>query len=94
MTAVNPAQAGTTGQPDLELQLSLFHDGRQIFAGKPRPLAGELSPDRKSVLASGQVHLGSSLEAGDYTIRIVVTDKASKAKTGTVAQTSTFEVVP
>jgi VWFA-related protein len=90
---LNPAQTGTTGQPDLELQLSLFHDGRQIFAGKPRPLGGELSSDRKSVLASGQVHLGSSLEAGDYTIRIVVTDKATKAKTGMVAQTGAFEVV-
>jgi hypothetical protein len=90
---LNPALTSTTGQPNLQLQLSLFHNVRQFFAAKPRTLEGELSSDRKSLLASGQLHLASSLEAGDYGIRIVVTDKAAKAKTGMVVQTGTFEVL-
>ena len=90
---LNPARMGATAQPSLESQLSLFHVGRQIFAGKPRPLGGEFSPYGKSVMASGQVHLGSSLEAGDYSVRIVVTDRATRAKPGMVAQTGAFEIV-
>jgi VWFA-related protein len=90
---LNSQEDSATKRPQLETQLLLFHDGKQIYAGKPKPLDPQQSPDIKSVVTAGQLQLGSKMEPGEYAMQIVVTDKLAKDKYRTVAQSIDFEVV-
>jgi hypothetical protein len=90
---LNAQEDNATKRPQLETQLFLFHDGQQIYAGKPKPLAPETTPEGKSVVTAGQLQLGSKMEPGEYAMQIVVTDKLAKEKFRTVAQSIDFEVV-
>jgi hypothetical protein len=90
---LNPQEDAATKKPQLETQLFLFHDGKEIYAGKPKPLEQQQSPDIKSVVTAGQLQLGSKMEPGEYAMQIVVTDKLAKEKFRTVAQSIDFEVV-
>jgi hypothetical protein len=90
---LNPQEDSATKRPQLETQLLLFHDGKQIYAGKPKALDPQQSPDLKSVLTAGQLQLGSKMEPGEYAMQIVVTDKLAKEKYRTVAQSIDFEIV-
>jgi hypothetical protein len=90
---LNAHEDTATKKEDLESQLFLFHDGKQIYAGKPTPLAGQKSPDGKSLFAAGQLQLGSKMEPGEYAMQIVVTDKLAQEKFRTVAQSIDFELV-
>ena len=90
---LNSREDTATKRPQLETQLLLFHDGKQVYAGKPKPLDQQPSPDGKSVLTAGQLQLGSKMEPGEYAMQIVVTDKLAKDKYRTVAQSIDFEVM-
>jgi VWFA-related protein len=90
---LNSQEDAATKRPQLETQLLLFHDGKQIYAGKPKPLEQQQSTDIKSVVTAGQLQLGSKMEPGEYAMQIVVTDKLAKEKYRTVAQSIDFEVV-
>ena len=90
---LNSQEDAATKRPQLETQLLLFHDGKQIYAGKPKPLEPQQLPDMKSVVTAGQLQLGSKMEPGEYAMQIVVTDKLAKEKFRTVAQSIDFEVV-
>jgi VWFA-related protein len=90
---LNSQEDAATKRPELETQLLLFHDGKQIYAGKVKPLEPQQTPDIKSVVTAGQLQLGSKMEPGEYAMQIVVTDKLAKEKFRTVAQSIDFEVV-
>ena len=90
---LNAQEDSATKRPQLETQLFLFHDGQQIYAGKPKHLGPEATPDGKGVVTAGQLQLGSKMEPGEYAMQIVVTDKLAKEKFRTVAQSIDFEVV-
>jgi VWFA-related protein len=90
---LNSQEDTATKRPQLETQLLLFHDGKQIYAGKPKPLDPQQSPDIKSVVTAGQLQLGSKMEPGEYAMQIVVTDKLAKEKFRTVGQSIDFEVM-
>ncbi len=80
-------------EEQLESQLFLFHDGKQVYAGKLQPLKGQKAPDGKSLFAAGQLQLGSKMEPGEYAMQIVVTDNLAQEKFRTVAQSIDFELV-
>lgn len=92
MQILNSQEDAATKRPQLETQLLLFHDGKQIYAGKLKPLEPQQLPDN-SVVTAGQWQLGSKMEPGEYAMQIVVTDKLAKEKYRTVAQSIDFEVV-
>lgn len=94
LEVLNAQQDQATKKPQLESQMFLFHDGKQIYAGKPKALQPEkASPDSRNVFAAGQLQLGSTMEPGEYAMQIVVTDKLAKDKYKTVAQSIDFEIV-
>jgi hypothetical protein len=94
LEVMNAQQDQASKQPQLESQMLLFHDGKQIYAGKPKALQPEkASPDAKNVFTAGQLQLGSTMEPGEYAMQIVVTDKLAKDKYKTVAQSIDFEIV-
>jgi VWFA-related protein len=93
MQVLNAQEDHETRRAQLETQLFLFHDGKQIYAGKPNPFTPEKLPDGKSVMTAGQLQLGSKMEPGEYAMQIVVTDKLAKEKYRTAAQSIDFEIV-
>jgi VWFA-related protein len=88
------AKTGAGGQPELEAEARLFHDGEQVLASKmPPPTAGS-APDPRNRMASGRLTLGSDLEPGVYVLQVVVTDKLAAGKFGVVTESQDFEIAP
>ncbi len=81
-----------TKQPQLEAQVLLLKDGKQIFAGRIGPLAVSGQPDLKHIRAVGQLRLGPELTAGEYVLQVIVTDKLAKEKYRTATQWMDFEL--
>jgi VWFA-related protein len=63
-------------RPHLTTQVRLFHDNRQVFAGKVLDIWGQ--PGSRRLVAFGHLQLGQNLAAGDYILQVVVRDLAGK----------------
>lgn len=85
---LNPA----TKQPQLETQVFLLKDGKQLFAGKLNSLKVGDQPDMKHIPATGRLRLAPNLVPGEYVLQIVVTDKLAKDKYRSATQWMDFEV--
>lgn len=81
-----------TKQPQLEAQVLLLKDGKQIFAGRIGPLAVSGQPDLKHIRAVGQLQLGPELTPGEYVLQVIVTDKLAKEKYSAATQWMDFEL--
>jgi VWFA-related protein len=81
-----------THKPNVETQLRLFRDGKQVYAGKAMPVVTEQQPDMKRLLAGGRLQLGTKMEPGDYVLQVAVTDNAAKEKYRIATQWMDFEV--
>jgi hypothetical protein len=82
-----------TKKPQLESQLVLVKDGKQVFAGKLSPLSVGEEPDWKHIPASGRLRLGDDLAPGEYMVQIIVADKLAKEKERWATQWMDFEIV-
>ena len=82
-----------TGKPRLTTQVSLFRDGRRVFAGEPEAFQVGQQPDLKRLVASGRLRLGADLTPGEYILQAVVTDALAPEKSRTVSQWLDFEIV-
>jgi hypothetical protein len=93
LEVLNAQEDQKTKQPELESQLFLFHDGKQIYAGKAKEIKPESAAGSKNVFTAGQLQLGGTMEPGEYAMQIVVTDKLAKEKSRTAGQSIDFEIV-
>lgn len=82
-----------TNRPDLETQVVLLKEGKQIFAGKTAPLEIGEQTDLKRIPASGTLRLGADIPPGEYVVQIIVIDKLAKEKYRTASQWMDFEIV-
>lgn len=82
-----------TNQLQLEYQVLLLKDGRQVFAGKATPIPVGQVTDLKHIPASGGLVLGTDLEPGEYVLQVIVTDKLAKEKSRVATQWMDFELV-
>ncbi|MEK6324474.1 MAG: VWA domain-containing protein [Acidobacteriota bacterium] len=82
-----------TKQPQLETQVLLLKDGKQVFAGKVNPFNAGEQPDLKHIPATGRLRLGSDLAPGEYVLQVVVIDKLAKEKYRLATQWMDFELV-
>ena len=82
-----------TKKPQLETQVILLKDGKQVFATKVSPLVVGNEPDWRRIPASGRLRLGDDLATGEYLIQIIVTDKLAKEKSRWATQWMDFEIV-
>jgi VWFA-related protein len=82
-----------TKKPQLETQLVLLKDGKQVFAGKLIPLTVGEEPDWKHIPASGRLRLGDDLAPGEYMLQILVADRLAKEKDRWATQWMDFEIV-
>ncbi|HEX8921508.1 MAG TPA: VWA domain-containing protein, partial [Pyrinomonadaceae bacterium] len=82
----------STNQPQLTTQLKLFHNGKEIYAGKETPYDAKGQLDLKRLVAEGALQLGG-LKEGEYVLQIVVTDNLAETKHETTTSWIDFEVV-
>jgi len=78
-------------QVDLDAEVRVFRDGKEVFKGPAKLAAAEGS----GVWAiTGKLRLGDAMAPGEYFLEVVATDRAGKGKNSAVAQWTDFEVVP
>ena len=82
-----------TKRPQLESQLILLKDGKEVFSGKLIPINLGEEPDWKQIPASGRLRLGDELAPGEYVLQIIVADKLAKEKERWAMQWMDFELV-
>ncbi|HEV8135802.1 MAG TPA: VWA domain-containing protein [Pyrinomonadaceae bacterium] len=80
-----------TGKPNLKVQVRVFKNGEQLFAGKEIPYDPSDQKDFKRLGASGGISLGTSMSPGEYVLQIIVTDMA-KNKPQVASQWMDFEI--
>jgi VWFA-related protein len=81
-----------TKRPQLETQILLLKDGKQIFTGRIDPLDAGDQTDLKHIRAVGRLRLGPDLTPGEYVLQVIVTDKLAKEKYRAATQWMDFEL--
>lgn len=87
------AKLDAAKKPNLNVQIRLFRDGKMIFEGKQTALELLGQKDLERIKTVGALSLGTTMQAGDYILQIVVTDNLAKEKNKIAAQFVQFEVV-
>lgn len=82
----------TTGKPQLQIQVRMFRNGQQIFAGKDFPFDATNQQDLKRLAQGGAIKLGSEMTLGEYVFQVVVTDMLAKEKHRVATQWIDFEI--
>jgi hypothetical protein len=80
-------------KPNLKIQMKLFRNGQEIFAGKETPLDVSNQTDFKRLSAGGAIQLGSEMAPGEYVLQVLVTDPLANEKYRVASQWIDFEVV-
>jgi hypothetical protein len=75
------------------MEAKLFRDGKVIYSGPEAPINAGKQTDPNRLLVSGSVHLSPDLEAGNYYLQVVITDKGTKGKTIPVVHWIDFDIV-
>ena len=92
-TIYNAKPDPATSRPQLQTQMRLFRDGKEVFQGKITPYNVGQQTDLKRLSAGGRLVLGSNLVAGTYVLGVFVTDELIKSKQNTASQWMDFELV-
>ena len=91
---IHNARLDDSKRPQLQTQMRLFRDGKEVFTGKPLTFNPGQQADMKNLDAGGRLVVGTSLPAGQYVLQVTVTDTLAKAKRyATTAQWIDFEIV-
>lgn len=83
----------TEGRPQVQTQMRLFRDGRQVFAGRMLRLDAAGQKDLKRLAAAGRLRLGPELTPGSYLLQVTVTDALAPEKQRVAMQWIDFEIV-
>ena len=81
-----------TQRPQLQTQIRLFRDGRQVFVGNVLPFDPGAQVDLRRLGAGGRLQLGTDMQPGNYVLQVVVTDLLAKEKQRIAAQWIDFEI--
>lgn len=80
-------------QPQLQTQIRLLRDGKEIFAGRVNPFDPAGQTDMKQLTNGGRLQIGAAMLPGQYILQLIVTDQLAKEKFRTATQWIDFEVV-
>ncbi len=92
-TIYNAQAERATRRPQLQTQVRMFRDGRELYAGKPMTYDAGDQTDPKHLRAGGRIQLGKEAQPGEYILQVVVTDLAAQKKRNTTTQWIDFEIV-
>jgi len=70
-----------TNRPQLETQLRLFRDGKEVFSGKVSTFDPGQQKDLARLVAGGSLLLGTDLQPGDYSLQLIVKENSPKKRT-------------
>jgi hypothetical protein len=77
----------------LQTRVRVFHEGKLILDGKPKPLDSVGQTDLEHLKAFGAITIGKQMDVGDYVLQVIVTDRLAKSKLQPASQFVQFEVV-
>ncbi|MBL8219812.1 MAG: VWA domain-containing protein [Bryobacterales bacterium] len=86
------ARLGEDLKPQVEIQASVFRDGKRVFEGKRMPYEPGAVFHPKRMLTAGQLRLGTEMAPGEYMLQVRVTDKLAKEKRNTAVQWIDFQL--
>lgn len=91
----NAPPDAATGRPQVETQMRLFRDGRQVYAGTLMAFDAGKPSDPKRLNASGRIRIGPDLTPGTYVLQVAVKGAGATDKSRPVAATQSidFEVI-
>ena len=92
-TIYNAQLDRATRQPQLQTQVRMFRDGRELYTGKPMIYEMGDQPDPKHLKAGGRIQLGREAQPGEYILQVVVTDLLANKKRNVASQWIDFEIV-
>lgn len=78
--------------PQLQTQMLLFRDGKQVFVGKVSPYDVGKQVDMKRLKVNGGLRIGPELIPGEYVLQVIVRDMLND-KLNQVTQTLDFEIL-
>ena len=88
------ARLDDSKRPQLQTQMRLFRDGKEVFTGKPLTFNPGQQTDMKKLDAGGRLVVGTSLAPGTYVLQVTVTDAlATNKRYGLATQWIDFEIV-
>jgi VWFA-related protein len=87
------AERAPAGATELEVQATLYHDGRALGSSPPMPLDGKNQDDARRLVVMNDFRLGKQLTPGDYTLKVTVTAKNAGQNRATASQTAEFQIV-
>lgn len=88
------AQLDGAGRPQLQTQMRLFREGKEVFTGKLMNFNVGQQTDMKRLDAGGRLLVGGNLAPGSYVLQVTVTDALAKNKRqSTETQWIDFEIV-
>jgi VWFA-related protein len=90
---LNAKVDSATKRPNVEVQMHLFRDGKEIYTGKPATVDATGQADLRRLISGGRLQLGSRMQPGEYVLQVVALDKLAKEKYRTASQWMDFEVV-
>jgi hypothetical protein len=79
------AQADASGKPQLQTQMRLLNNGKEVFTGKVVGVNVNRQTDLKRLNAGGGLLVGSNLAPGDYVLLVTVIDTLARNKRQGVA---------
>ncbi|HKS28917.1 MAG TPA: VWA domain-containing protein [Pyrinomonadaceae bacterium] len=86
------AQTDKAARPQLQTQMRLFREGKEVFSGKMQPFDASGQQDLKRLAAAGALQLSTDMEPGEYVLQIIVIDPFGKAKHQVATQWIDFEI--
>ncbi|MBS1829708.1 MAG: VWA domain-containing protein [Acidobacteria bacterium] len=81
-------------KPQIDIQASVYRDGKRVFEGKKLPYQPGDTFDPKRMLTAGQLRLGAELTPGEYMLQVRITDRLAKEKQNTAVQWIDFQLDP
>jgi VWFA-related protein len=87
------AHSDKDAAPQLTTQVTIFHEGKPVFTGRPSVLHINGQPDVKRLIDAGLIQLGTNMPPGDYVLQVTVTDALADKKHQTTSQWMDFSVV-
>jgi VWFA-related protein len=92
--SIHNARLDDSKRPQLQTQMRLFRDAKEVFTGKPLSFNPGQQTDMKNLDAGGRLIVGTSLTPGQYVLQVTVTDALAKDKRSSIAsQWIDFEIV-
>lgn len=92
-TVFNATPDGASARPQVQTQMRLYRDGKEVFTGRVLPLDAAQQADMKRLGAGGRLRIGPDLVPGQYVLQVVATDTLAKDKNRTAGQWIDFEIV-